>query len=77
MAFAFKAQTYNFGLNSFAFLNTIYSARSAGLGSNLITISDNDIGLSVENPSLLSSQHIRSLQINQAILPSGVQVGML
>jgi hypothetical protein len=77
LAFAFKAQTYNFGLNSFAFLNTIYSSRSAGLGSNLITISDNDIGLSVENPSLLSSQHVRSLQINQAILPSGVQVGML
>ena len=77
MTFALKAQTYNFGLNSFSFLNTIYSARSAGLGSNLITISDKDIGLSVENPSLLNKNHVRNLQVNQALMPSGVQVGML
>ena len=41
------AQTYNFGLNSFSFLNSMYSARSAGIGSNLITISDTDVGLEV------------------------------
>ena len=76
-AFSINAQTYNFGLNSYSFLNSIYSARSAGLGSNLITISDKDIGLSVENPSLLNKNHVRNLQINQALMPSGVQVGML
>ena len=58
-AFSINAQTYNFGLNSYSFLNSIYSARSAGLGSNLITISDKDIGLSVENPSLLNKNHVR------------------
>jgi hypothetical protein len=76
-AFSINAQTYNFGLNSYSFLNSMYSARSAGIGSNLITISDKDIGLSVENPSLLNKNHVRNLQINQALMPSGVQVGML
>ena len=71
------SQTYNFGLNSFSFLNSMYSARSAGLGSNLISISDKDIGLTVENPSLLNEDHVRGFQLNQALLPSGVQVGML
>ena len=75
--FTIKAQTYNFGLNSFSFLNSIYSARSAGLGSNLITVSDKDIGLSVENPSLLNKNHVNNLQINQALMPTGVQLGML
>ena len=55
----------------------MYSARSAGLGSNLISISDKDIGLTVENPSLLNEDHVRGFQLNQALLPSGVQVGML
>ena len=77
LATSFQSQTYNFGLNSFSFLNSIYSARSAGLGSNLITISDKDLGLSVENPALLNQDHVRSIQLNQAFLPSGVQVGML
>ena len=71
------AQNYNFGLNSFSFLNSIYSSRSAGIGSNLITISDKDVGLTVANPSLLNEDQLRSIQLNQGIMPSGVQTGML
>ena len=77
LSFSISSQTFNFGLNSYSFLNSMYSARSAGLGSNLITVSDNDIGLTVENPSLLNEDHVRSFQLNQALLPSGVHVGML
>lgn len=71
------AQNHFFGRNSFPFLNSMYSARSAGLGSDLITISDNDIGLTNANPALLSEKHVRELQINQALTPAGGQLGMV
>ena len=70
-------QNHYFGLNSFPFLNSIYSARTAGLGSDLITIRDGDIGLSTANPSLLSKKHIHEIQINQALTPAGGQLGMI
>ena len=69
-----SAQSNYFGLNSFPFLNSIYSARSAGLGNNLITISDGDIGLTTANPALLSKKNINDLQIDQALTPAGGQL---
>ena len=72
-----SAQNNYFGLNSFPFLNSIYSARSAGLGNNLITISDGDIGLTTANPALLSKKNINDLQIDQALTPAGGQLGLV
>ena len=72
-----QAQNHYFGRNSFPFLNSIYSARSAGFGSNLITIRDGDLGLSAANPALLSEKSIQNLQINQALTPAGGQLGMV
>ena len=71
------SQNHYFGLNSFPFLNSIFSARTAGLGSDLITISDGDIGLCTVNPSLLSEKHIHEIQINQGFTPAGGQLGMI
>ena len=71
------AQNHYFGLNSFPFLNSIYSARSAGIGNNLITVSDGDIGLTTANPSLLTKKNINELQIDQALTPAGGQLGLV
>ena len=77
ISFNTQAQNHYFGRNSFPFLNSIYSARSAGFGSDLITIRDGDLGLSAANPALLSEKSIHNLQINQALTPAGGQLGMI
>tara|TARA_B100001287_G_scaffold63426_1_gene51508 strand:- start:900 stop:1949 length:1050 start_codon:yes stop_codon:yes gene_type:complete len=77
LSFKTYAQNHYFGRNSFPFLNSLYSARSAGFGSNLITIKDGDLGLSAANPALLSEKCAKNLQINQALTPAGGQLGMV
>lgn len=72
----FLSQSY-VGSNAFAFLNANYSARSNGLGGNLIAVQDNDLSMAAENPALLNLKSAGSLQINESLLPTGISIGML
>ncbi|MFM7683891.1 MAG: type IX secretion system protein PorQ [Bacteroidota bacterium] len=66
---------YNFGTNGFQYLNGFYVARNIGTGNNLISVVDNDLVLSSENPALLQKSMANQLALNQTILPTGVNFG--
>jgi hypothetical protein len=66
---------YNLGINGFQSLNGFYSARSIGTGNNLLSVVDNDLVLSSENPALLNNNMRNQLAINQTLLPTGVNFG--
>jgi hypothetical protein len=68
---------YNIGNNGFQFLNGFYSARNIGTGNNLISVIDNDLVLSSENPALLSQNMSKQIALNQTLLPTGVNFGSL
>jgi hypothetical protein len=68
---------YNIGVNGFQFINGFYSARSIGTGNNLISVIDNDLVLSSENPALLNEKMMNQLALNQSLLPTGVNFGSL
>jgi hypothetical protein len=68
---------YNIGFNGFQFINGFYSARSIGTGNNLISVIDNDLVLSSENPALLNEKMMNQLALNQTLLPTGVNFGSL
>jgi hypothetical protein len=63
------------GINGFQSLNGFYSARSIGTGNNLLSVVDNDLVLSSENPALLNNNMRNQLAINQTLLPTGVNFG--
>lgn len=65
------------GNNSFAFLNLPYNARTAALGNDFITSKDEDLNLTLQNPSLYNSAMHKHLGFNQALLSSGINYGML
>lgn len=54
------------GNNTFEFLNLPASARIASLGGNHISVLDNDINLSLQNPAVLNSEMKNSLSFNYA-----------
>jgi len=68
---------YNVGLNGFQYVNGFYSARNIGTGNNLISVIDNDLVLSSENPALLNRGMTNQLAINQSFLPTGVNFGSI
>ncbi len=68
---------YNVGINGFQYINGFYSARNIGTGNNLISVIDNDIVLSSENPALLNKAMVNQLAINQTLLPTGVNFGSI
>jgi hypothetical protein len=68
---------YNFGLDGFQYVNSFYSARNIGTGNNLISVIDNDLVLSSENPALLNQGMVNQLAINQSLLPTGVNFGSI
>lgn len=54
------------GNNAFEFLNLPAVARIAALGGNHISVLDNDINLSIQNPAILNSSMKNSLSFNYA-----------
>jgi hypothetical protein len=49
---------------TYAFLNLPFSARSIAMGGNFSSIYDHDISLALENPSLISAQMDKQIQLN-------------
>lgn len=74
--FLANAQLGN-GFDGFQFINGFYSARSIGTGNNLISVIDNDLVLTSENPALLNSKMYNQLAVNQSLLPTGVNFGSI
>lgn len=70
-----RAQTG--GYNSFAVLNLPFNARSAGLGNDFISSKDQDLNLTIQNPSLYNSSMHNYIGFNQALLSGGINYGML
>lgn len=54
------------GNNTFEFLNLPATARSAALGGNHISVLDNDINLSFQNPAVLNPEMKNSVSFNYA-----------
>ena len=52
------------GRSTYKFLNLTQSARGAALGGNFVTIHDNDLGLALANPSLITPQMGNSISLN-------------
>ncbi len=69
-----KTQQY-VGSNGFAFLSANYATRSLAVGGNIISISDNDLSLANDNPAVLTEKMNGMIQVNQSILPTGVNIG--
>ena len=68
---------YNIGINGFQYINGYFSARSIGTGNNLISVVDNDLVLTSENPALLNPSMKSQLVLNQSLLPTGVNFGLV
>jgi len=65
------------GINSFAFLDLTYNARSAGLGGDFISVLDNDVNMGIANPSLLNTTMHKDISFSSSLLPGGLNHGML
>ncbi len=65
------------GTESFAFLDLAYNARALGLGTDFITVKDKDLNLGVINPSLINASMDKSISFNQALIPGGINYGMV
>ncbi|MBU2018233.1 MAG: type IX secretion system protein PorQ [Bacteroidetes bacterium] len=65
------------GNYGFTFLDQPFSARGLALGTDFISVRDQDVSLSIANPSLINKLQHNRLAFNQALLPSGVNQGML
>lgn len=65
------------GDHTFALLDLPYNARSAALGTDFITVKDQDLNLGISNPSLYNAKMHNSIGFNQALLAGGVNYGMV
>jgi len=63
------------GSSGFAFLNGNYSARSVAMGGAAISMYDNDLALANDNPAVLNDKMNGMLQVNQGLLPAGINFG--
>lgn len=63
------------GSNTYDFLTLTNSARSASMGGNLISIQDNDLNLTFENPSLLNPNHNNQAVFNYVNYFSDINFG--
>lgn len=64
------------GNNAFPFLDLTYNARQMGLANDFISVMDADVNIGVANPSMLNPEMHRTMSLNQALLPGGINVGM-
>src|ERR1051326_689373 len=63
------------GNATYEFLNLPFSARTAALGGNVISVKDDDINLIAQNPSLLNSSMDNKLALNYVNYFSDVNYG--
>jgi hypothetical protein len=77
ISFTFLGIAQTGGENVFSFMDLNYNARSAALGGDFISVRDYDINLAVFNPSLIHEKMNTGLGLNQALLPSGINYGMV
>lgn len=63
------------GYGTFKFLNYSYSARLAALGGNFAAIRDNDITLSLANPSLITPEMSHQMALGYVNSPGGINYG--
>ena len=63
------------GRNTFEFLNLPASARASALGSNLLSINDNDISLIYTNPSLINPALHNSISLSFVDFYSDISYG--
>lgn len=64
LIFSIQSFAQTGGKSTYKFLNLTSSARVAALGGNFLTIHDNDLGLALANPSLITSQMNKTLSLN-------------
>lgn len=64
LIFSSQSFSQSGGQTTYKFLNLTNSARVAALGSNFLTIHDNDLSLALANPSLITPQMRNNLSIN-------------
>lgn len=64
------------GTTTFALLDLAYNARASSLGTNFITVKDQDVNLGLGNPSLYNKKMHNTMGVNQALLPGGINYGM-
>ena len=65
------------GKSTFALLDLGFSARSNALGTDFITVKDQDVNLGVMNPSLYNTKMNNFLGVNQALMAGGISYGMI
>jgi hypothetical protein len=64
LIFSIQSFAQSGGQTTYKFLNLTNSARVAALGSNFLTIHDNDLSLALANPSLISPMMANTLSLN-------------
>ena len=63
------------GINTYEFLNLSHSARITALGSNLITVRDDDVALAAANPAALNPSMHQQLSFNHSFHFAGIGQG--
>jgi hypothetical protein len=77
LIFSIQAFSQSGGQTAYKFLNLTGSARVAALGSNFLTIHDNDLNLALANPSLITPQMRTNLALNFVNNFSGAKYGFV
>jgi hypothetical protein len=77
LTFSFVALAQTGGTTSFSILNLPFNARSLALGTDFISVKDQDLSLGVSNPSLINAKMSKHASTNQALLPAGINYGMI
>ncbi len=75
--FALNLEAQTGGNTTFALLDLPFSARAAALGTDFISVKDQDLNLAIANPSLYNAKMHQQLGFNQAFLASGINYGMV
>ncbi len=72
---ALQAEAQVGGYGTYKFLNYTNSARAAALGGNFLSINDNDVSLTLANPSLITPEMNNNLAFSYVNNPGGVNYG--
>lgn len=78
LAFLISCSSYGQtgGTTSFALLDLSFNARSVGLGSDFISVRDNDVTIGISNASLLNSSMDKTMSLSSSLLAGGINYGM-
>lgn len=75
LSFSFVASAQIGGSGTYEFLNLPVSARTASLGGNIMSVKDDDINASFQNPSLLNPTMDNSLSLSYINYFAGINYG--